>query len=97
MTPQDFTFKLTVPNDPDGATVVAVVAAHAVEYASIEGAAGAGVRRARARRRAGRPLKAAPPATMPGRVRRRRRPADRHDRRRVGFSTPAGLIADASL
>ena len=41
MTPQDFTFKLTVPNDPEGATVVAVVAAHAVEYAGIEGAAGA--------------------------------------------------------
>jgi hypothetical protein len=40
MTPKDFIFKLTVPPDADGATVVAVVAAHAVEYAGIEGAAG---------------------------------------------------------
>ena len=32
-------------------TVVAVVAAHAVEYAGIDGAAGAGVRRARPCRR----------------------------------------------
>ena len=41
MTPQAFSFKLTVPNDPDGATVVAVVAAHAVQYTGIDGAAGA--------------------------------------------------------
>jgi hypothetical protein len=41
MTPQAFSFKLTVPNDPDGAAVVAVVANHAVEYAGIDGAAGA--------------------------------------------------------
>ena len=41
MTPQAFTFKLTVPNDPEGATVVAVVATHAVDYTRIEGAAGA--------------------------------------------------------
>ena len=41
MTPKDFIFKLTVPADADGAAVVAVVAAHAVEYAGIEGAAGA--------------------------------------------------------
>jgi hypothetical protein len=41
MTPKDFIFKLTVPADADGATVVAVVAGHAVEYAGIEGAAGA--------------------------------------------------------
>ena len=40
MTPKDFIFKLTVPADADGATVVAVVAAHAVEYAGIEGVAG---------------------------------------------------------
>jgi hypothetical protein len=40
MSPQEFTFKLTVPNDPEGATVVAVVAGHAVEYAKIEAAAG---------------------------------------------------------
>ena len=43
MTPKDFIFKLTVPADADadGASVVAVVAGHAVEYAGIEGAAGA--------------------------------------------------------
>ena len=41
MTPKDFIFKLTVPSDADGATVVAVVAGHAVEYAGIEGAAAA--------------------------------------------------------
>ena len=41
MTPQAFTFKLTVPTDPDGATVVAVVAGHAIEYTGVEAAAGA--------------------------------------------------------
>lgn len=40
MSPQEFTFKLTVPNDPEGATVVGIVAGHAVEYANIEAAAG---------------------------------------------------------
>ena len=40
MSPSEFTFKLSVPNDPEGATVVAVVATHAVEYAKIDGAAG---------------------------------------------------------
>lgn len=49
MSPSEFTFKLTVPNDPEGANVVAVVAAHAVEYATIEAGAGAAfVERARA-------------------------------------------------
>jgi len=48
MSPSDFTFKLTVPNHPEGATVVAVVAAHAVQYANIEAGAGAAfVERAR--------------------------------------------------
>ena len=41
MSPSDFTFKLTVPNDPEGASVVAVVAAHAVDYAGLDKAAGA--------------------------------------------------------
>ena len=41
MTPKSFSFKLTVPHDPEGASIVAVMAAHAVEYAAIEGAAGA--------------------------------------------------------
>ena len=58
MTPKDFIFKLTVPADADGANVVAVVAAHAVEYAGIEGASGAAfVERVRAA--AGKALKAA--------------------------------------
>jgi hypothetical protein len=41
MSPSEFTFKLTVPNDPEGATVAAVVATHAVDYAQIDKAAGA--------------------------------------------------------
>lgn len=41
MTPSSFTFKLTVPNDPEGIAVLAALAAHAVEYANIETAAGA--------------------------------------------------------
>ena len=41
MAPNSFTFKLTVPNDPEGATVLAVVVTHAVEYASIDAPAGA--------------------------------------------------------
>jgi hypothetical protein len=41
MSPSAFTFKLTVPNDPEGASVVAVVATHAVEYSKIDAAAGA--------------------------------------------------------
>ena len=32
---------LTVPNDPEGASIVAIMAAHAVEYAAIDAAAGA--------------------------------------------------------
>ena len=41
MSPQAFSFKLTVPNDPDGAIVAAVVAGHAVEYAGLAAADGA--------------------------------------------------------
>ena len=49
MTPQSFTFKLTVPVDPEGATIVAVMATHAAEYARINGGKGAAfVERARA-------------------------------------------------
>ncbi len=40
MSPKDFTFKLTIPADPEGATIVALMAGHAVDYAGIEGAAG---------------------------------------------------------
>jgi hypothetical protein len=42
MTPSSFTFKLTVPNDPEGVVVAAAMAAHAVEYAALDAAAGAG-------------------------------------------------------
>jgi hypothetical protein len=35
MSPSAFTFKLTIPNDPDGATIAAGVAAHAAEYAKL--------------------------------------------------------------
>jgi prophage tail gpP-like protein len=41
MSPSSFTFKLTVPNDPEGVIVVAAVAAHAVEYAKFDAAEGA--------------------------------------------------------
>ena len=41
MTPQAFSFKVTVPPDPDSAGVVAVVAAHAAEYAKVDAAKGA--------------------------------------------------------
>ena len=42
MSPSAFTFKLTVPNDPGVAEIVAGVAAHAAEYAQLEAAAAAG-------------------------------------------------------
>ena len=41
MTPTSFLFSLTVPNDPEGASIVAIMTAHAVEYAAIEASAGA--------------------------------------------------------
>jgi hypothetical protein len=41
MSPQAFSFRLTVPNDPDGATVVAIVAAHAAHYAGLDAETGA--------------------------------------------------------
>ena len=41
MTPKSFTFKFTVPRDPQLAAIVADVAHHAVGYAEIEAAAGA--------------------------------------------------------
>ena len=41
MSPSEFTFKLTVPNDPEGVHVVAIVATHAVEYTNLDKAAGA--------------------------------------------------------
>ena len=41
MTPQAFSFKMTVPNDPESVSVAAVVAAHAAEYAKLPAEAGA--------------------------------------------------------
>jgi hypothetical protein len=41
MSPKSFTFKLTVPRDPQMAAVVADVATHAVGYAELNAAAGA--------------------------------------------------------
>jgi hypothetical protein len=41
MTPQAFSFHITVPNDADSVSLAAVVAAHAVEYAKLPAAAGA--------------------------------------------------------
>lgn len=41
MAPDSFTFRLTVPNDPAGVTVVGVVATHAAEYAQLDAAKGA--------------------------------------------------------
>ena len=64
MTPQAFTFKLTVPNDPEGATVAAVIATHAFHYAGIDAAAGAAfVERVRAGVKEA--VKAAPPSAKP--------------------------------
>lgn len=41
MAPKSFTFKLTVPRDPQLVAIVADIANHAVGYAEIEAAAGA--------------------------------------------------------
>ena len=64
MSPSEFTFKLTVPNDPEGATVAAVMATHAVGYAGLDAAAGAAfVERVRAG--VAEVVKAAPPDAKP--------------------------------
>jgi hypothetical protein len=39
MSPSSFTFKLSVPNDPDSVTVIGEVARHAADYAKLEAAA----------------------------------------------------------
>ena len=41
MSPSSFIFELTVPNDPEGVTVVTAVTAHAVGYANLDAGAGA--------------------------------------------------------
>ena len=38
MTPSAFTFKLSVPNDPDAVTLVAEMAKHAAAYAQLDDA-----------------------------------------------------------
>jgi hypothetical protein len=49
MTPRDFSFKVTLPADPEGATIVAVLAGHAVDYVGFDGVVSkAFVERARA-------------------------------------------------
>lgn len=64
MTPQAFTFKLSVPNDPAGAEVVAALAHHAAVYAHLDPAKGeAFVQRARAAAAAA--MKAAGPGHSP--------------------------------
>jgi hypothetical protein len=64
MSPSEFTFKLSVPNDPEGATIAAVMATHAVAYAGINGAAGAAfVERIRASVLEA--VKTAPPSAKP--------------------------------
>jgi hypothetical protein len=67
MTPQAFTFQLTVPNDPAGATVAAVMATHAVQYAGVDAAAGAAFV-ARVRECVLEAVKAAPPSAKPTHV-----------------------------
>lgn len=64
MTPQAFTFHLTVPNDPEGATVAAVMATHAVHYAGVDAAAGAAFVE-RVRDCVLEAVKAAPPSAKP--------------------------------
>jgi hypothetical protein len=56
MQPSAFKFKLTVPNDPNLAEVVAEIARHAADYARLDGAAAEGFV-ARARDAAARALK----------------------------------------
>lgn len=58
MNPPAFKFKLTVPNDPSLAAVVAEVAKHSAEYAKLDGAAADGFV-ARARDAAAKALKSA--------------------------------------
>ena len=59
MTPASFKFKLTLPNDPDLAPMVADMARHAAEYVKLESAAAEGFVE-RARGAAVKALKAAP-------------------------------------
>jgi hypothetical protein len=42
MSPSSFTFKLSVPNEPDQVAIVAAVARHAAEYATLDAGTVAG-------------------------------------------------------
>jgi len=37
MSPDSFTFKLSVPNDPDSVAIIGEVARHAADYAKLDG------------------------------------------------------------
>ena len=39
MSPSSFTFKLSVPNDPDSTAIIGEVARHAAQYANLDAAA----------------------------------------------------------
>lgn len=41
MSPSSFSFKLSVPNDPDSTTIIGEMARHAAEYARLDAAAAA--------------------------------------------------------
>jgi hypothetical protein len=63
MSPSSFTFKLSVPNDPDSVIIIGEVARHAAGYANIEaGAADAFAGRAKAA--ASKAMKAGGPTTL---------------------------------
>jgi hypothetical protein len=57
MSPASFTFKLSVPNDPDSTAIIGEVARHAAEYARLDAAVAASFAE-RARSAAGRALTA---------------------------------------
>lgn len=63
MSPSSFTFKLSVPNDPDATVIIGEVARHAAEYAQLD--AGAAKSFAdQARSAAGKALKANGQSTL---------------------------------
>jgi hypothetical protein len=63
MSPASFTFKLSVPNDPDSTAIIGEMAKHAAEYAKLEAAA-AQAFEARARSAAARALTSGAPITQ---------------------------------
>jgi hypothetical protein len=63
MSPSSFTFKLSVPNDPDAAAIIGEMARHAADYAKLE-AAVAQAFEERARSAATRALTSGAPTTQ---------------------------------